>query len=81
MTATTTQTGPCTTCGGPTQADVRDGCTSHTCTTPCAACGHAGDVHRDWYQKQHGAGFCRRCHPEQRGYRHDYQPADRATEK
>lgn len=64
----------CRTCGGPTHADVRDGCTPHSCTTPCADCGHPGDVHRDWYRQQRGAGFCRRC-PEGHIKRiHDYQP-------
>ncbi|MEU0098246.1 hypothetical protein [Streptomyces sp. NPDC006267] len=60
---------PCRTCGGPTQANTQDGCTPYTCTTPCTVCDHPGDVHRDWYRDQYGAGFCRRC-PE--GHRHDF---------
>lgn len=59
----------CRVCAGPTQIDARKGCTPYTCTTPCTLCTHPGDVHRDWYRDQNGAGFCRRC-PE--GHRHDF---------
>jgi hypothetical protein len=59
----------CQHCGGPTRANVRDGCTPYTCTTPCTTCGHPGDDHRDWYRDMVSTGFCRRC-PEGAG--HDY---------
>jgi len=74
MSAAITQLGRCTTCCGPTFDNVNDGCTTYTCTTPCSLCTHPGDVHRDWYRKQLGAGFCRRCRSDGPSYRHDYHP-------
>jgi hypothetical protein len=62
----------CQTCSGPVHVDIACGCTLYTCTTPCRVCGHSGDVHRDWYRDRVGAGFCRRCHPEEDGYHHDF---------
>lgn len=64
----------CATCGTQVVENVADGCTAYTCTTPCADCGHIGDVHRDWYEP----GFCRRC-PETEEARHDYRLALVAT--
>lgn len=80
MTSTVTKIGRCATCSGPSYDNPQDGCTPYTCITPCVLCDHPGDVHRDWYREQHGAGFCRRCRPDEPGYRHDYRPAaDRAA--
>ncbi|MDQ0828212.1 hypothetical protein QF032_000056 [Streptomyces achromogenes] len=68
-------------CDHHTNTAIRDGRTLYTCTTPCTLCGHPGHVHRDWYTAQYGAGLCRRYHPDQAGYRHDYQPTGRDAEK
>lgn len=60
----------CTTCASPVVENVANGCTAYTCMTRCAACGHIGDVHRDWY----APGFCRGC-PETLESRHGFKAA------
>lgn len=62
----------CSRCG-----NVYGVCTPYTCNTPCAQCGHTGDVHRTWYVHLGEPEFCRRCPEdlEDKADWHDYVPA------
>jgi hypothetical protein len=70
------QEGRCSTCGDVTHSDVAYGCTSYTCVHPCDTCGHAGDVHRDWYVHLGKPDFCRKCRDDLKW--HVYHPAPAA---
>lgn len=77
----TTALAACRICSGPTGDDPSQGCTVHTCTTPCDTCGHPGYVHKDWYVHHGAPVFCQACGVPYTGPEHSFTAADCGTEE